>query len=296
MQRSKVFLKNFFFIIFSFSLLLSEEEKKEEKPPPIGNFSLPASQQPTGLFGFGGNIIDKGEIQVSLFADDYEGKRKRTSDVIPSLLFGVADDLSILFNVPVAPEFRSGCNRSRGFEDIITQLEWSFYANSTYCYQDQGTLVGAVTFPTGSVHKNPPTGFGAPSLFLGMTYYRTYVEWVFFTSNGAFFPFSHNRTQIGTQFLYQGGVSRTIPSPEGWIYALMLEFDGLYSQKNRIRGKSDRNSGGNVLYAVPSFLASSKYFLIQFGATIPVNQNLYGRQEKFDWGAAIYLSWSVYRN
>lgn len=288
-------LKKFQILIATFLLffsLLHAEEKEE--PPPIGNFSLPSSQQPTGLFAFGGNIVDPGEIQWSFFADDFEGSKKRLSDLIPSLLFGINETLSVLFTVPVTPEFRNGCNRSRGLEDLFVQLEWAFYNHKNYCYQDQATLVANVTLPTGSPHKNPTTGFGAPALFLGMTYYRTYVDWLFFTSNGALLPFSDHRTRFGDQFLYQFGASRTIPSPDGWLYALMFEIDGQYSKKNRIRGRTDHNSGGNVIYAVPSFWASSKYFLIQFGATLPINQNLFGNQRKFDWGAAINIAWSFY--
>ena len=51
----------------------SASEKEEEAPPKIGNFKLPTSQQPAALFGFGGNIIDKGEIQTFLFADGFFG-------------------------------------------------------------------------------------------------------------------------------------------------------------------------------------------------------------------------------
>ncbi len=54
--------------------------KKEEKPAKIGNFSLPASQQPSALFGFGGNIIDKGEIQLYFFADDFQGKKENNDN------------------------------------------------------------------------------------------------------------------------------------------------------------------------------------------------------------------------
>ena len=58
-----------------------EEETKEEEPPKIGNFALPTSQQPAGLFAFGGNIIDKGEVQLYLFADKFVGRKKITIDI-----------------------------------------------------------------------------------------------------------------------------------------------------------------------------------------------------------------------
>lgn len=287
MQRLHFFLKNFFFLLAFLPLCAEEVEK-------VGNFSLPPSQQPNALYGFGGNIIAKSEIQWSCFADDIEGKQKRIFDLIPSVVFGISDELSIMFSAPFTPDFRDGKCHSSGLEDFFVQMEWAFYNHTTSCYQDQATLVANASFPTGSAHRNPPTGFGAPSFFLGTTFYRTYVDWVFFTAQGAILPCRHDRIQFGDQFLYQFGASRTLPSPEGWIYALMLEVDGQYFRKNRVRGKSVSSSGGNVIYAIPSFWASSKYFIFQLGATFPVNQNLFGDQRKVDWGVALNIAWSIY--
>lgn len=270
------------------------EAKKDEKPPQIGNFSLPPSQQPAALFGFGGNIIDKGEIQFYFFADDFVGKRKITTDLIPSLLFGITDDWTIFFNAPFTPLLMDGCDRSSGLEDFFIQLEYAFYNKSTKCYVDQATVVANITFPTGSIHRNPPTGFGSPSFFLGATYYRTWVEWFAFTSHGAVLTTSERCTKFGDQFLYQMGFGRDFPSPKGWIYAWMIEVDGQYNKKNRIRGVIDNNSGGNTIYVTPSIWISSKEMLVQFGVSLPVNQNLFGRQRKFDYALNFNFAWSFY--
>jgi hypothetical protein len=271
-----------------------EEKKEEEKPPEIGNFSLPVSQQPAALFGFGGNIIQKGEVQLYLFADGFFGNQRTVSDLIPSVLFGITDEWSIYFNFPYAPKMRNGEAGSSGLEDFFVQLEYAFYNKSTSTYQDQATVVANVTVPTGSIHKNPPTGFGAPSLFVGGTFYRTYVHWFFFTSHGAILPFSTHHFKAGDQFLYQMGFGRNFCSPEGWIYAWMVEVDGQYSQKNRVRGKLDPNSGGNYIYVTPSLWVSSKEFLLQLGFTLPLNQNLFGHQRKIDYGFNLNVAWSFY--
>ena len=271
-----------------------EDSSKEESPPRIGNFSLPTSQQPAALFGFGGNIIEKGEIQLYFFADDFVGKKRIVSDLIPGVLFGITDDWSIFFNTPVTPLMKNDKDQSRGLEDWFVQLEYAFYNKSTYCYQDQATVVANITFPTGSIRKNPNTGFGAPSIFLGTTYYRTMVDWVLFTAYGGVLTFSEHRTKYGDQFLYQWGVSRYVPSPKGWIFAWMLELDGQYNKKDRIRGKIDPDSGGNVVYLTPSIWASSKVFLFQFGVSIPLNQNFFGKQNKFDYALNLNMAYSFY--
>ena len=272
----------------------NEDNKKKEEPPKIGNFALPTSQQPAALFGFGGNIIDKDEIQIYFFADAFSGKKRIVTDLIPSLLFGITDDLSIFFNFPFTPIMQDGNQKSSGFEDFFAQLEYAFYNKSTKSYVDQATVVANITFPTGSSNKMPPTGFGAPSLFLGATYYHVLVDWFVFTSQGAVLTGSNHGTKFGDQFLYQFGLGRNIPSPKDWIYAWMVEVDGQYNKKNRIDGNIDNNSGGNFLYITPSIWVSTKEILFQFGVSLPINQNLFGKQRKFDYALNFNLAWSFY--
>ncbi len=269
--------------------------KRKKRPlPKIGNFKLPTSQQPAALFGFGGNIIDKGEIQTFLFADGFFGRNRTTTDILPSVLFGITDNWTLFFSFPFTPALQNGSQKSRGLEDFFVQLEYAFYNKSTWCYVDQATILTNITFPTGSIHKAPPTGFGSPSIFVGATYYRTTVNWVFFAAPGAVLTGSDHGTKFGDQFLYQCGVSRYIPSPRGWIYAWMVELDGQYNKRDRIEGLIDPNSGGNALYVTPSFWISSKCMLLQFGISLPVNQNLFGRQRKFDWAFNFNFGWSFY--
>lgn len=279
--------------LFTFSQLYGEENK-EEKPLRIGNFSLPLSQQPAALFGFGGNIIEKEEVQLYFFADDFEGKEKTIIDLIPSVLYGITDNWSIYFNFPFTPLLRDDGHKSRGLEDFFVQLEYAFNNKSTAKYEDQATILANITFPTGSSKKNPPTGFGAPSLFIGATYYRTWVDWIVFTAPGAVLTASNRGTKFGDEFLYQFGVGRNIPSPKGWIYAWMFEVDGQYNKKNRIDGTIDNNSGGNVIYVTPSLWVSTKEMLCQFGVSIPVSQNLFGHQHKFDYSLILNVAWSFY--
>lgn len=273
-----------------------EDKQKEKKvePPKIGNFSLPVSQQPAGLFGFGENIIDQGQVQIFFFADEFVGKNKLTVDLLPNILFGITDNMSIYFGFPYTPIFRDNHGESNGLEDFIVQLEYAFYNKSTSTYTDQATIVGNVTVPTGSTRKDPPTGFGAPSFFIGATYNHMMIDWFVFCAPGAILTTSNHGTKFGNQFLYQFGFGRNIPSPCGWIYAWMIEFDGQYYQKNRFRGRIDPNSGGNVIFATPSLWMSNKNFLIQFGAGVPVTQNWFGDQGRIDYEFNFNIAWTFY--
>lgn len=267
---------------------------EKEEPPKIGNFALPTSQQPAGLFAFGGNIIDEGEVQTFFFADEFIGKNKVISDCVPGVLFGITDKLSLFFNFPFTPLLQDGRYKSSGLQDFFVQGEYAFYNKSTYCYVDQATLVMNVTVPTGSSRKNPPTGFGSPSFFLGATYYHVMVDWFMFTCPGAILTTSDHRTKFGDQFLYQFGIGKNLPSPKGWIYAWMVEVDGQYSKKSRVKGVLSNNSGGNLIFVTPSLWISSKNTLLQFGISLPVNQNLFGHQRKIDYALNFNFAWSFY--
>lgn len=272
-----------------------ESKKKEEEPPKIGNFALPISQQPAGLYAFGANIIEQGEVQLYFFNDDFIGKKIITIDAIPSILFGITDNLSIYFNFPFTPLLKNGCHKSSGFEDFFVQLEYAFYNRSTSTYSDEATIVANLTAPTGSIKKKPPTGVGVPSVFLGGTYYHTLTDWFLFTAQGAILTTKDHKTKYGDQFLYQFGFGKNIPSPKGWIYAWMVEIDGQYNKKDRIDGLIVLNSGGNVIYLTPSLWISSKEIICQFGVSLPVYQHLFGKQNKVDYAFNLNFAWSFYK-
>lgn len=284
-----------FFTVFHLSFIQGETVgKKEKQPAKIGNFALPSSQQPSGVVGFGENIIDKGEVQLMCPTNEFIGKNKTTINTIPSILFGVTETFSLLFNFPFTPLLKEDYHKSRGLEDFSIQPEYAFYTKSTANFLDQATLVANITFPTGSTKKDPATGFGAPSLFVGATYSHERVDWFVFTACGAVLTASAHKTKFGDQFLYQFGFGRNIPSPKGWIYAWMIEIDGQYSKKNRMHGSIDHNSGGNIITTTPSLLISSKTIRIHFGISFPINQNLFGRQRKFNYALNFAFAWSFY--
>lgn len=289
------FIKNNYTIfIILLAFLLKCEASEEQKPPPVGNFALPNSQQPAPLVSFGQNIISKNETQLFLFADDYAGISSHLIDVIPSVLYGITDNLSIMLNTPFAASYKIGSNYSTGFEDAFVQLEYAFYNGSTSAYTDQATIVGNITFPTGSISKNPPTGVGSPSFLLGVTLNRTYTDWFFFTSPGAILTTAKNGSKFGNSYLYQAGLGRNIADINGWLLAWMVEGNGTYTEQNRIRGVINPNTGGNQVFITPSLWASTKHLLLQLGAGVPVAQHLYGNQTRDTYLLVANIGWSIY--
>jgi hypothetical protein len=60
----------------------------------------------------------------------------------------------------------------------------------------------------------------------------------------------------------------------------MIEFDGTYSERDKIHGITDPNSGGNVLLVTPSIWLSTDQWFVQLGVSVPVVQQLNGQQQK----------------
>ncbi len=269
------------------------KEKKEESPPKIGNFLLPGSQQPGPLVSNGQNILDKNQVQLYLFADTFKGPGKQSTDIVPSLLYGITDDFSVLFTVPFAARLREEQARSAGIEDMSVQFEYSFFASETSKYSDQATVYANVSFPTGSTKKDPSTGDGSPNFLLGASYDREWIDWFAFTSPGVIFGTTHDNVKRGTQFLYQFGVGRNIATLcSNMTFAGMVELTGTYVKRDKVRGIEDFDSGGNTIYMTPSLWLSGEKFIAQLGIGIPVVQNLYGNQKRDNYAVMANFSWT----
>ena len=175
---------------------------------------------------------------------------------------------------------------------MFLQLEYAFYNKNTSQYEEQATLVANVSFPTGSATKKPPTGFGSSSVFLGSTFNRAYVNWYAFTSPGVTLTTSHKGQRVGNEYLYQAGIGRNICTINSeWIFAWLIEADGRYIEKTRFKGRTDPNSGGNLIVVTPSLWISSEQITLQFGVGLPVAQHLFGDQTKDKYLLASNVSW-----
>jgi hypothetical protein len=278
------------FIVFAICPLIAQ--KNEQVQVHVGNFALPASQQPGPLVGFGQNIIDKGDLQIFLYLDQLKGKHKNFSEAAPSILYGITDKLSLFVEQSIATKFTYEPFKSHGVEDLIAQLEGAIYECDALYSLAQVTLVGNIGFPVGSATKEPPTGFGAVSFFLGFTANYMKTDWYYFIAMAGILPTSHHQTKFGKEFLYQFGISKNIAyKADGWILNWMVELDGVYRQRNTFRGIVDLDSGGNVVLLGPSLWFSTRRFLVQGGISAVITEHLFGVQFKDKYFAAFDVGW-----
>ncbi|MFA5998585.1 MAG: hypothetical protein WC747_01025 [Candidatus Babeliales bacterium] len=282
----------FLSVLFNFSLVFCTEDQTVGQLK-IGNLALPTSQQPGPLLGFGQNIVDKGDFQVFAYADYMNGCCKSFTEVWPTILYGIKDNLSLFIQQPIAAKFQQNNQVSKGLEDLLVQIEYAFYEKDKETLTNQLTFVVNMTFPTGSGIKQPPTGFGAPSYFLGLTASSMGNNWYPFASAGAILTTSSNGTKFGNQFLYECGICKNISYKSNeWIFSWMLEMHGLYKQRNTIAGSVDQNSGNNEILLGPSLWFSTQRFIMQGGISWAVYQKLFGNQINTDnYYIAVDIGW-----
>ena len=160
------------------------------------------------FLGFGENIIEQGDALIGVFPSWIVGENQRFAEILPSLLYGVRDDFSILWGFPTALSYKEEGNHSSGFSDLFVQFEYAFYAKQKKTWTNEFTIVASVFLPTGNECKIPATGLGSPNFFLGVTTSHLSVEWYFYLSGGGFFATHYDNNKIGNRFIYEFGFGK----------------------------------------------------------------------------------------
>lgn len=284
-----------FLIMSVLSVMARELIEEEVKHAHVGNFALPVSQQPVPFIGFGENIVDKGDTLFGIRGQQLKGTKVNYVDAVPSFLYGITDKFSIYVVLPIAVKFRLDDTRSHGLEDIIIQFERLLYSKETAKAATEMTFVANVGIPTGSAFKAPPTGFGGPTVFFGITASYTNFDWYVFGSSGVIFsPTYKKNNKFGNQFLYECGLSRNISyKTDKWILNWIIEFDGRYFQRDTVAGRIDPNSGYNTLLLGPSLWFSTQHVILQVGFSGVVSEFVFGCQLKDKYYVAADFFWKM---
>ncbi len=248
----------------------------------IGNLALPPSQQPSTLYGFGQYIVDQGDLLAACATNFISGHNNfNTSTIVPYLTYGIRDDMVVIVSLPIAAEWHVGCESSSSLSDASIEFEFVAYEYLTETSSWEVSLVGTLFLPFGNVHKKPATGFGSPSFFAGIITRYLATEWYWYVSTGGLFTTSDHHTRIGDTFLYQTGFGKNLGyESDKWTCMLLLEMNGIYTQKNKNHSIFDSNTGGNVIAVGPTLWFSTQKFIFQTGVLPVIYQSWNGHQPK----------------
>ncbi len=214
-----------------------------------------------------------------------------------TLIYGLTDNSALYFNIPFKSDYQTRNNYHLGLDDLTVQLEHAFYNTENARYQDEATWIGAITIPTEtseSTNKQGiPTSYGAPTYFGGLTYNRTYVDWLGFVSPGYLLTTTGDHLRLGSQFFYQAGIGRNILGITDRVVVIgLLEFNGQYTKQDTMYGQSLPNTGGNVVTLTPSLWLSTQKMILQVGLSLPVAQTLNGTQTPMDYAFTGDFVWT----
>lgn len=260
-----------------------------------GNLALPSSQQPGPLFSFGQNILDKSDLITAQTLIATQGKNQSYTAFTSDLFYGISDSTSVFFRVPVALNFKQNHNQSSGIQDILVQLEHAYYQ-----YEDKekncaftATIVGDITFPTGSPTRQPTLTNKTVSFFLGAT--ASYVDtyWYTFASQGVVLIPPHNKTKMGSQFLYEFGLGHNLGNNDNLIILALLELNGIYSNTDEHLGRTHFSSKGNIIFFGPVLSVTSEHCYIQAGFQPVVYQKQENRRDNLSYRGGLYIAWKL---
>lgn len=284
----------YFFLFFTLSLF----SKSEDTPPSLkeGNLLLSASQQPSPLFGFGQNIVDKHDFQLYFYTDYIKQKIKEQLDVMPGFLYGIRDNLSLYCNVPITGNLKTKKNEDAGCETVLpglsAQIEYAYFSKTFYDYALQATLVSALSGPNGSMIKQATTNRQTSTFFIGGTFSYLQVDWYFYSSLGGLFTIkTKSNNALGDNFLYQSGLGRNLHHSDKYTYLALVEVLGTKFKADVVEGEVDIEGGGNIIFIAPSFWFSSARITAQLGAAIPIYQKVSNSKNKYSYQIAFNGSW-----
>lgn len=287
-----------FLLIMGIGSMYAREENEVEHVLE-GNLTLPTSQQPSPLYAIGQDIVDKHDFQIFGLYDYLRGCNKKYSEVLSSALYGITDNLSFFLGIPAAASFKLDGSCSSGIEDMYLQMEYAFFNKDAERYAIQSTLVNILVLPTGSFHKNPPTGAGYPTFVVGGTTSVTSPSWYAFVCAGGVFPTNSQQGQIPKKLLYQGGLSYNVAyAKEKWMLTLGAEMYGSFSKNGTSTtglhtALFGGHTGGNIVYLGPVLWFSTQRFILQAGVMVPISQPC-NSPNKSNYWPAVSVGWKFH--
>ena len=285
-------LKKILFCFFIPCLALAHSAHK-------GN--LAGSRFPATLFGFGQNIIHQNKS--ILYANMLQQKATQEEVVAfyPSFLYGITNYLSLYVSIPTVPKFELNEVTVHGLGNISAQLEYAWYSLQTADAQIQATIVANLTFPTANISsasfsiRDSIHLYNSSSIFLGGTTSYLSDAWYLYASAGYVFnttsssstttttvdmttTCSTQKAHNGDIAYYQWGIGHSL-GMIGPIQAMFdLEFNGIYSKKDKKNSVPQESSGGNIIFCGPTLCLIDDQWQLQVGIQLPILQKVNGTQ------------------
>ena|SRR3990167_373925 len=253
---------------------------------------------PVTTFGFGQNIVDKKNLLFYPYIYFFTGKNTHLVELAPAFLYGITNWLSLYVIIPFFTPYKINGVTSSGLSNIIIQMEYAFIQQISDTAINEATIVINVSPPSAHLKTSfdlcctPTTLANSASFFLGATASHTSLDWYIYGSAGVTISVTKECTHYGNSWLYEAGIGHYLASVhKQYTLAGILEFNGVYNQKNSAFGQHIQNSGGNTFYIGPSLCLCANRWQVQGGFQLPAVQKLNGCQQKQSLRGTAAFTW-----
>ncbi len=261
------------------------------------------------IFSLGPETIFKGGVGTE-FEGEYFKKSKLLKDgskisdpldreksglkLNTEIIYGVTQDIALTIKIPylfLERKETSGGERikktSSGVGDIVLRSKYSLYEK-----QMPGASLGlssivGIKLPTGDETGDPALGTGSVDFFGGLTAGYESRRWYAFSDLRYRVNTEANNVRNGNLIYYNivFGIRPFLTEYTQPDLVLIVEFNGEYSEKDKVSGAKDPDSGGNTISVSPGMLLSYRNVMLKAGVKIPVSQELNGTQLGTDYEA-----------
>lgn len=249
-----------------------------EKKPEFKNF-LPAIFP---MFSLGNRMMPKGRFAALERYIYQKSEHSHASLLIPTFRYGITDKLTVRGHLPIFLDRTVNNKSSDGTSNLVGVFEYSLLKhrvkeiNKEY----QATLLAGLDFKTVDVDAKPSLGYGGTNFLLGTTGSSLSKEWYAFYSLAGTFSTHYKKQHPGASLLYELGCGYILKHSILHNLCVLLEMDGILSDKDSLDHVDNPNSGGNIIWAGPSIEYRYWTFLGAAGIQFPLVQHLNGIQDK----------------
>ncbi len=244
-------------------------------------FSCTAREEilPSPLFSIGHNIVPAKTFENDNYLYYSDGPGNHCTTLSPRLIYGFTDQFSVTFITPITHEKDEFVDDIE-LSNLTIQPEWAFIQKRTEKSVIQFTALASLQFRNGNSSElsSIPT-----SLVVGTTGVYSGHDWYIYYTYLVRIPSHNGSRRFGTNFFYEGGIGMLPFRTEDFYFAAVIEWNGVFIEKERVDEVRDPNTGSNTLVLGPVFDIGYKDVIFQIGFQYPVTQQLHGDQSKIDF-------------
>lgn len=249
------------------------------------------------LFGLGPELIRKGGYAIEGAIEYERAGDEKEMEIDTDIMYGVNEKLAVsvtmpfFLNVEERDTETGDIKKSASLGKIETRAKYLIYKNYDYGKRDQAVLIGGVRWPTVSFDKDPFLENRAIDFILAIAIGREMLRNSYFGTLAYVIKTRANGRKDGDEFTLTLAAGFR-PEPVSYYnldWLFFLEFDGVFTMKDKVNCMTDENSGGIVFYIGPTVFVSKKNILVKAGIQAPFIEKFNGCQNKHDYRLAVGL-------